>query len=272
MLAYLAERMAQASCIVSYNGKAFDWPLLRTRSILNRVPLAEPVAHLDLLHCARRLLKPKLESVRLTDVERELLGHYREDDVHGSAIPLLYLDYLRGGDVEPLLSVLEHNASDLIGLAAILPRIASHFAEVRSEDDPSEHLAYAKVALRARDFSARSVRAAASRRDSIRGGQAHQVVAASSRSRGDVAWRLPPARFARAADNALQPQPCIMRWPRCSSMVSRLLRRALHARIRLRAKGRRARPSRRSACGAACDSYSCPLIRDLLEARISEKS
>jgi uncharacterized protein YprB with RNaseH-like and TPR domain len=190
MLTYLAERLAGASCVVSYNGKAFDWPLLRTRSILNRVPLAEPPAHLDLLHCARRLLKAKLESVRLCEVERELLGHYREDDVHGSAIPQFYLDYLRGGEVDPMLSVLEHNASDLIGLAAILPRMVSHFAEVRAGDDPIEHLAFAKVALRARDYE----RAEAFARAAVDGGgadalarQAHQVVAASSRKRGDVA-------------------------------------------------------------------------------------
>jgi len=189
MLAYLAERLERASCVVSYNGKTFDWPLLRTRSILNRVPLAEPAAHLDLLHCARRLLKAKLDSVRLCEVERELLGHYREDDVHGSAIPLFYLDYLRGGEVEPLLSVLEHNASDLIGLAAILPRMVSHFEEVRAGDDPIDHLAFAKVALRARDYE----RAEAFARAAAGGGaagalvrQAHQVVASSSRKRGDI--------------------------------------------------------------------------------------
>lgn len=189
MLAHLRERLASASCVVSYNGKAFDWPLLRTRSILNRVPLAEPPAHLDLLHCARRLLKAKLQSVRLCEVERELLGHYREDDVPGSLIPALYLDYLRGGDVKPLLGVLEHNASDLIGLAAILPRIASHFDEVRSGDDPIDHLAFAKVALRARDLD----RAEAFARAAAGGGgesavvrQAHELVAAVSKKRGDA--------------------------------------------------------------------------------------
>jgi len=197
MLVRLAERLAHASCIVSYNGKSFDWPLLRTRSILNRVPLAEPAAHLDLLHCARRLLKPKLESVRLCEVERELLGHYREDDVPGSLIPLLYLDYLRGGDVSPLLGVLEHNASDLIGLAAILPRIVSHFAEVRLEDDPVEHLAFAKVALRARDFEraeafARAAAGGGAESDVVRA--AHQLVAASSKKRGDVAAELSALR------------------------------------------------------------------------------
>lgn len=208
MLAYLGERLRDASCIVSYNGKSFDWPLLRTRSILNRVPLGEPPAHLDLLHCARRVLKPKLESVRLSDVERELLGHYREDDVPGSLIPELYLEYLRGGDVRPLLGVLEHNASDLIGLAAILPRMASHFAEVRAGDDPTDHLAYAKVAMRARDFD----RAEAFARAAASGGgaqdvarQAHHVVAEVSKKRGDVTGTVTALRAClERADTALQ--------------------------------------------------------------------
>jgi uncharacterized protein YprB with RNaseH-like and TPR domain len=189
MLAYLAERLSQASCIVSYNGKAFDWPLLRTRSILSRVPLREPPAHLDLLHCARRILKGRLDSVRLAEVERAMLGHYREDDVAGALIPSLYLEYLRGGDVEPLRAVVEHNASDLIGLAAILPRLVEHFAEVRREDDPHDHLAFAKVALRAKDFARAEsfARAAAEYTDhDALACEAHGVLASSSRKRGDA--------------------------------------------------------------------------------------
>ena len=54
MLRLLAERIEAASCLVTYNGKAFDWPLLRTRFVMNRLAVPEPVMHLDLLHCARR--------------------------------------------------------------------------------------------------------------------------------------------------------------------------------------------------------------------------
>ena len=113
MLRRLGERIAAASCLVSYNGKTFDWPLLRTRFIMNRIPAPELPPHLDLLHCTRRVLKPSMGSVRLTEVERELLGFYREDDVDGALIPGLYLSYLRGGDPEPLSGVLEHNRHDL---------------------------------------------------------------------------------------------------------------------------------------------------------------
>ena len=70
MLHWLRERVQQSSCVVSFNGKAFDWPLLRTRFVLNRVPAPVLPPHLDLLHCARRVLRQRLRSVRLVELER----------------------------------------------------------------------------------------------------------------------------------------------------------------------------------------------------------
>ncbi len=120
MLHHLAARMRQASAIVTYNGKSFDWPLLRTRFVLNRVPLPPVLPHLDLLHCARRLL-PQLEGgARLCHVERALLAFERVDDVDGALIPQLYFDFLRGGPVAPMAQVMTHNAHDLAALAAML--------------------------------------------------------------------------------------------------------------------------------------------------------
>lgn len=188
LLTYLAERMAQASCIVTYNGKSFDWPLVRTRSILCRVPLPEPRAHLDLLHCVRRILKPRMESVRLCEVERALLGHDREDDLPGALIPERYLEYLRGGDPRAMLPVIEHNVSDLVGLAAILPRLVEHFAEVKLDEDPHEHFAFAKVALRAKDFDRATAFARAAAEHGIQDDlvrEAHLLVASALRKQGD---------------------------------------------------------------------------------------
>jgi hypothetical protein len=152
--------------VVSFNGKAFDWPLLRTRYILNRVPAPPLPPHLDLLHCARRILKQRLKSVRLVELERRVLGMYREDDVSGALIPQLYFDYLDGGEVAPLAKVIEHNANDLIALAALVAQLVSHFDEVHGEDDPRDHLAYAKVAERTGD----SVRARTFAEAAARGG------------------------------------------------------------------------------------------------------
>ncbi len=69
--------------LVTYNGKAFDWPQVRTRHTLIRehVPKLPSFGHYDLLHASRRLWKNKMESVRLANVEKEILGIQRKDDV-----------------------------------------------------------------------------------------------------------------------------------------------------------------------------------------------
>ena len=151
MLHWVRERIRQSSCVVSFNGKTFDWPLLRNRFVLNRVRAPALPPHLDLLHCARRVLGPRLRSVRLVELERRVLGMYREDDISGALIPQLYFDYLDGGDVSPMAKVIEHNANDLIALAALVGELVSHFDEVHGADDPRDHLAYAKVAARTGD-------------------------------------------------------------------------------------------------------------------------
>jgi uncharacterized protein YprB with RNaseH-like and TPR domain len=164
MLHWLRERVQQSSCVVSFNGKTFDWPLLRNRFVLNRVRAPALPPHLDLLHCARRVLRSRLRSVRLVELERHVLGMYREDDVSGALIPQLYFDYLDGGDVSPIAKVIEHNANDLIALAALVAELVNHFDEVHGGDDPRDHLAYAKVAERTGDRErARSFADAAAR-------------------------------------------------------------------------------------------------------------
>ena len=151
MLHWLRERVEESSCLVSFNGKTFDWPLLRNRYVINRVPAPCVSAHIDLLHCARRVFRPRLGSLRLVELEREVLGMRREDDVASALIPELYFDYLDGGEVEPMLAVLEHNANDLIALAALIAKLVDHFEDVHVEDDPRDHLAFARVAERAGD-------------------------------------------------------------------------------------------------------------------------
>ena len=189
MLHWLRERVAASSCVVSFNGKAFDWPLLRTRFVLNRVPAPALPPHLDLLHCARRILKQRLKSVRLVELERRVLGMHREDDVSGALIPQLYFDYLDGGEIAPLAKVIEHNANDLIALAALVAQLVSHFDQVHGGDDPRDHLAYAKLAertgdaVRARSFAEAAARGGGESRCTV---QACLLNARVARREGDV--------------------------------------------------------------------------------------
>lgn len=152
LLRELAARMAQASCLVTFNGKSFDWPLLRTRFVLNRVPVPPLLPHLDLLHCARRVFKHRGSGARLVHLEEQVLGFHRVDDVDGALIPELYFRFLRGGDGSALTPVLEHNVNDLLLLAALLGLLARRFRASGAEgDDPRDLLGFAGVALRARD-------------------------------------------------------------------------------------------------------------------------
>lgn len=163
MLARLAERIEAASGVVTYNGKSYDWPLLRNRFVLNRVRVQTPAAHLDLLHCARRVFKRRLGKVRLVNMEEQVLGFRRERDVDGSEIPDLFWEYVRGADGSTLAPVIEHNANDVIALAAIMGVLAERYDHLAPEHEPADQLGVAAVAARADDKerAARYAKAAA---------------------------------------------------------------------------------------------------------------
>jgi hypothetical protein len=73
--------------------------------------------------------------------------------VDGSLIPDLYFRFLRGGDGSTLTPVLEHNANDLLLLAALLGELGRRFHAVSAEpEDPRDLLGFAGVAERARDY------------------------------------------------------------------------------------------------------------------------
>jgi uncharacterized protein len=126
LLFALRERIAEHPVLVTFNGKSFDWPLLETRYRMSR-KIAAPIprVHLDFLHPARNLWRLRLGSVRLSELERHVLGWDRGADLGSGMIPEIYFDYLRGGPPERLIPVLNHNQLDLRGLAALSSRILS---------------------------------------------------------------------------------------------------------------------------------------------------
>jgi uncharacterized protein len=141
VLCQLAARLAERPVLVTFNGKTFDWPLLENRFRMTR-SMAVPnlAAHLDLLHPARALWKFRLGSVRLIDLERQvlnpvLLGWRRDDDISSKFIPQFYFDYLRGGPPEPLTGIARHNQMDLRGLAALFGKINALLSEGASLEE-----------------------------------------------------------------------------------------------------------------------------------------
>ena len=136
MLDALAELFGRTSLLVTFNGRAFDVPVMDMRWAFHRLPTpTEALPHFDMLPPARRLwgepgqragqqqaLGESQCDCSLTALERSLLGLHRYRDVAGFEIPTRYFQYLRTGDVRVVEGVLDHNRHDLVSLAAITSR------------------------------------------------------------------------------------------------------------------------------------------------------
>ena len=139
LLEGLADFLAPAKALVTFNGKAFDAPILTTRYVMNRMPVPyKGYSHIDLLPLARRLWRDRLESRALKYLEEHVLGLKRtSEEVPGYEIPWLYGDYLRTRDARPLAGVFYHNAMDVVAMAALL----NHMNEMITNpyEGPVEH-------------------------------------------------------------------------------------------------------------------------------------
>jgi uncharacterized protein len=122
LLRRVAAELAGAERVVTYNGRAFDLPMLASRLTVHGLfeeQAALPDAHDDLLPVARRLWRRRLGGARLSQVESGVLGVRRESDVAGGDVPGRYFDYLRGGSPQLLADVLDHNLQDVVSLALL---------------------------------------------------------------------------------------------------------------------------------------------------------
>ena len=135
-LVNIDELIHKHKCLVSYNGKSFDIPMLRSRMVLNRMPFGNlNKDHLDLLHFARKLWKLRLESRKLSDIENDILDFQRtEDEVPGWLVPQLYQNYLASGDAAPLKGVFYHNEKDIVSLAALFAHINKMISDQETLD------------------------------------------------------------------------------------------------------------------------------------------
>jgi uncharacterized protein YprB with RNaseH-like and TPR domain len=118
-LEYLRGIISRYEVFVSYNGKAFDSTILKTRLVLSGMTMALGY-QLDLLYLARRFWRRITGNCRLTTIEQEVLGLERAGDVPGWMVPDIYFDSLRRGVLGELPVVFRHNEADVITLARLL--------------------------------------------------------------------------------------------------------------------------------------------------------
>jgi uncharacterized protein len=132
--------------LVTYNGKAFDWPQVKTRHTLLRdtVPKLPAFGHFDLYHASRRIWKQRLESVRLSLVEKEILQIHRENDTPGFLAPMIYFDYLANKDPEGIFSVIKHNELDVLSLIILYIHLSTLILNPSKCEDDSERFEVAK--------------------------------------------------------------------------------------------------------------------------------
>jgi uncharacterized protein YprB with RNaseH-like and TPR domain len=124
------EALGRCTGLVSFNGRAFDLPLVQSRFILARAPV--PLAgapHLDLLPPARRLWRGRHGSCALGNLERNVLGVQRTvEDVPGYLIPDIYREYyLTGVATEMLARVFYHNLQDVVSMVLLAARMGRLF-------------------------------------------------------------------------------------------------------------------------------------------------
>lgn len=145
LLERLLVEVERAKGLVTYNGKAFDLPLLRTRLVMNRQAALPERPHLDLVHVARRVHGGRVKPCTLTGVEAHVLGFERHGDVPGGEVVSRYRHFLRTGDDSALEGVVEHNAWDVFAMVAMVGLYGGPLSNLRG-DDLSQ---IARTALRA---------------------------------------------------------------------------------------------------------------------------
>lgn len=121
---YASRLWEEEVTLVTYNGKSFDVPQLETRWTLNRhtVPPLLTHDHIDLLHGSRRVWKEEIATFKLTNIEEEKLGFFRDGDIPGHLAPIIYQDAVKSGYAATLMKVLLHNEWDILSLVALYIR------------------------------------------------------------------------------------------------------------------------------------------------------
>ncbi|WP_368504403.1 ribonuclease H-like domain-containing protein [Alkalihalophilus sp. As8PL] len=127
--------------LVTYNGKAFDWPQVKTRHtfVRSQVPQLPKFGHYDLLHAARRLWKEQLPSCKLSIVESDVLGFTRVEDTPGYLAPMLYFDFLQEQDPGFVKGIIQHHEWDILSLITLYVHLSKLIFKAWEEGPSSIH-------------------------------------------------------------------------------------------------------------------------------------
>ena len=120
LLGHFSEMMSAAKILISFNGKSYDLPYIRDRSLFHRVAFRLDHVHIDMLHEGRRLWRDRLPNCKLQTLERHLCKRVRHGDIPGHEIPDAYHRFVQTGNAAQIRDILHHNALDLVTMAELL--------------------------------------------------------------------------------------------------------------------------------------------------------
>ena len=152
LLEAIGQHIPPDAWLVTYNGRAFDWPLLVTRFRMHRQAPPSYAGHSDLLGLARQVWRHRLPDARLASVEAGVAGVRRGDDLPGALIPERYFAYLRTGRAELLADVLRHNCQDIVSLALLLRILAEEVLPAGDNVDAGDLAGLGRAYARRRRF------------------------------------------------------------------------------------------------------------------------
>ncbi len=122
--------LQEVGMIVSFNGKSFDLPLLRTRQRMHARVLEEGhLVHLDLLHPARSAFAARWPDVRLQTAEQRLCAYQRDDDLPGAEAPLAFMRWMRSGATDALVRVMQHHRDDVLSLVTLCTALSATYRD-----------------------------------------------------------------------------------------------------------------------------------------------
>jgi uncharacterized protein YprB with RNaseH-like and TPR domain len=120
LLMHFSDMIKTSQIVVSFNGRSYDLPYIRDRSVFMGVPFQFHQAHIDMLHVARRRWKRRLPNCKLQTLEQYICKRVRRGDIPGAEIPDAYHRFVKTGNAVQMRDILHHNALDLLTTAEVL--------------------------------------------------------------------------------------------------------------------------------------------------------
>ena len=124
VIEFFVDELTRRTMLSSFNGKSFDIPYVRMRSIANSIKCDISHPHFDLLHECRRVWKGSLPNCKLQTLEQRVCGRpARVGDIPGRDIPMAYHNFVRSRNATEIAQIMHHNLLDLLTMAELVTKL-----------------------------------------------------------------------------------------------------------------------------------------------------